>query len=599
MLTEEEVRGIISILSDSDYREGKTEYLEEIREIQSALKPHFDDDYPAELLSVQHPGEESWAKKYREDRWTNPSLMVTGRIFTSLQKIQQSDDFRVKIETDPVKTGIAEVNGFADYLTKSFPKFGSLETWTFDVFLREYLSDPNAVALTLPDLTDFIKNPQTAVLDFTKPYPQIFSSKKICYKRENAVIVKVKSWKHSSKKEWDQFLAVSSTGLALVRQIGAYSEDGIKFQAFPYQVSFGKYPVFTVGNKVCELEDNQAVYASVIQPSVPALNELLFRHSDLIVNWAAHGNPQKWEIVGKTCKTCGGTGKVEGKGGILKSCGTCGGSGISKGSPFETIEINIQQPNALNGAVAQVPTPPAGYVERDTKALEAQKKDIEEQEYKALKAVGLELLASVPSAQSGIAKQYDRKEINTFFYQVAVQIQVAMEYVSEVCYDQRYTALGVIGNGLVNEEKRKAALPQITIPADFDLLTAEVIAEQLKRAKDSGFSPLITFGLEFDYTQKLYGENSPQLLTLKLLSELDPLPFRSVDEKVVLKETMGCSEVDFVLSNYLTAFVAQKTGSDPMWPKLEREVQRTELTQMAQAKLQEIKAGLVPIVAQG
>jgi len=116
-----------------------------------------------------------------------------------------------------------------------------------------------------------------------------------------------------------------------------------------------------------------------------------------------------------------------------------------------------------------VPVPPAGYVERDTKALEAQQKDIDEQAYKALAAVGLELLSQVPEAQSGIAKQYDRKEINTFFFRVAVQIETMMMQVVEAEFYQRYNALGIYP--LLTPERKMEAMPKITIPSDFDILT--------------------------------------------------------------------------------------------------------------------------------
>jgi hypothetical protein len=599
-MNEELIGVILDIVNDPEYRNGETDFLEEIREIAEQLAPHFDEDYPEELLRHNHPGEEEWAKAYRKHRWTAVSMMVTGRIKTTLSKIQQADDFRIKINDDPAMTGIIAENSFKKYLFEDQPKFKSLEAWAFQIFLDTYLKDANAVVVVLPDLSKFCYSGNPEDIDWSRPYPQIYESEDIHYHTESGCIVRVKDYKGPGAdgfiKKWDQFLAISKEGLVLCRAYREYVADENAFKAFPVEYQFEKLPVFVAGNVLYELEQGQPVYESVLQPCVPALNEMIYRHSEIIVNWALHGNPQRWQVVGKRCKTCNGTGKIEDrKTSTIATCRTCNGSGCgeSEGSPFKVIEVNIQQPNALNPNVANVPVPPAGYVERDTKALEAQQKDIDEQAYKALAAVGLELLAQVPAAQSGIAKQYDRKEINTFFFKVAVQIETIMIQVAEAEFYQRYNALGIYP--LLTPERKMEAMPKITIPSDFDILTIEIVGEQLKKAKDGKFSPVITYGLESDYVQKLYGEDSYQLYILKMLNIHDPLPFLTVNEKTVLKESGGCTEEDYILSNYLPSFIAEMTYSDPNWKKKPMEEQRADLVQMAKDKQQQVRSGLIPV----
>jgi hypothetical protein len=166
-------------------------------------------------------------------------------------------------------------------------------------------------------------------------------------------------------------------------------------------------------------------------------------------------------------------------------------------------------------------------------------------------------------------------------------------------YYQRYTALGLFSNALLNEEKIAASKPQITIPSDFDVLTTDILADQLSRAKKDGYNPVITIGLEYDYTEKLYGENSPVLMVLKAINSLDPLPFKSADEKLILKDSGGCSNLDYILSSYITNFITELMEENPEWLQKSKADQRADLKSKAIEKEKEIRAGIVPIMPLG
>ncbi len=87
--------------------------------------------------------------------------------------IQQADDFKITFESDFKKTGIAERIGLMDntlkhYVEYELPKTGSLEKWLFNVFLKTYLKDSNAVVITVPDYDEFVENPsQVTTLDWS------------------------------------------------------------------------------------------------------------------------------------------------------------------------------------------------------------------------------------------------------------------------------------------------------------------------------------------------------------------------------------------------------------------------------------------------
>jgi hypothetical protein len=164
-------------------------------------------------------------------------------------------------------------------------------------------------------------------------------------------------------------------------------------------------------------------------------------------------------------------------------------------------------------------------------------------------------------------------------------------------YGQRLIALGIIGeNTGFTEEKFLAAKPVITVPTDFDILSAEMIADQLGKALKDGFNPVIIKGLEYDYTEKIYGTDSMQLKLMKALTALDPLPNKTVDEKVLTRDSGGCSALDFILSTYLELFVNELMEENPDWILKPRSEQRKDLNEKAIAKQKDVKAGIVPLV---
>jgi hypothetical protein len=130
-------------------------------------------------------------------------------------------------------------------------------------------------------------------------------------------------------------------------------------------------------------------------------------------------------------------------------------------------------------------------------------------------------------------------------------------------------------------------------------MTADMVSEQLKKAVDSKFNPLITAGIEMDYVEKLYGENSFQKTYLKLLSSLDPLPFKTTDEKTILLSSNGCSQLDYILSANLAAFVMQKVEEDATWYDKPFNIQRAEVYAMAAEKQAQIRQSLVPLIPEG
>lgn len=601
-MMEQVVGEIIKALMDDEIRGGKSDYIREARWKAEQLEWHFEDKYPDKLLHAQHPSEEAWMRDYRRHRWQPPTKTSTGRVYNFLQKIQQADDFKIRWETDYTKTGIAERVGNIDntlksYVTSGMPRIPNLETWTFNLFLKTYLQDANSIVVVLPRFDEFVKNPrETPTLDFSRPYPQIIETDDLLYEEEEWVLFEVEEWKDANGHEWCQYMAVTKFGLLLFRQYKEIREID-PFEVYFIAFDFPRLPVIKTGNVIYEEEDGHLIYDSVLAPCLPAWNEVLYRTDDLNILYAVHALPQKWALKLSPCKTCNGTGEAYNHKHEKVSCGKCSGSGRASTSPFGLLEINIDRVSAINPNPTIPPIPPAGYIERPTDAVKLFQEDIMYKEFQGLKAIGLEILGQIPGNQSGIAKEYDRKELNTFCFSVCVHLVDVYERVCFHIMGQRYKSL--FDSGLMTEEKVMNALPKVTIPTDFDVLTSSAISTMLSEARKSAYNPIIVHGLESDYVEKLYGENSPQKYFLKVNNALDPLPFKTTDEKVMLVAQGGCTKRDFVLSANLTSFIMQLTEANPEWVKKSLEEQRKDVDALADAKLAEINSGLVPLMPEG
>jgi succinate dehydrogenase flavin-adding protein (antitoxin of CptAB toxin-antitoxin module) len=172
-------------------------------------------------------------------------------------------------------------------------------------------------------------------------------------------------------------------------------------------------------------------------------------------------------------------------------------------------------------------------------------------------------------------------------------IQYGYSHSAKLIYNLRYA--GIADAAGLDYEKRLASLPRITIPSDFDILTMDMLAVNLSKAKQDQYNPVIIAGMERDYVEKLYGEDSDELKLIKIISRLDPLPNKTVDEKVIIKDSYGCSEVDFVLSCYINSFINQLVENDEYWLDKKLPEQRKNLVQLATEKQAEIKRSIVPI----
>ena len=569
MLTQED---LIAILSNPKKINFQTDYHEEVREIYEALENHFDDDYPRRLLESTRPNEEEWMKLERERVWECPSRVPIKRVENLLTKIRQADDFRINWLENEIQTGIAQDNSFREYCEKKLPVYGSLEDWLFQTFQRYYLSDPNALIWVAPKVDDIREG-----FNLDKPFPQLIESEDIVELGESYAVWKIEEDK---KKRIKYFGACDETTFYYVTYEQGQT-DKISIAVYPI---FSSYPIHTVGSVVYEVEDYTVIYESIVQAAIPEWNQALRRADDNNILWIKQAYPKEWEYKSTACKTCKGSGRGKGSETTCKSCNGSGNDVVE--TPFQKIVISIPKTNALTNEnqLTNIPTPPAGIIERDLATIKEFGVEIQLRLYNGMRALGLEYLFENPLAISGEAKIQDKKEVHTFLYQVAVHYVTVYSWVAKELYLQKYSVLP----NLLTDERINQNLPKITIPTDFDIYTAAEIADALAMARDKGFGPEISNGLERDLLIKQYGEGSMAVKKNEIRQRLNPLPNYKPDEIALLKESGMVSDVDAMLAVKIDYFTNLLAAQDDKWWEKDFLQKKADLEALAKAEAEKI-----------
>jgi hypothetical protein len=569
---------VLDLMKDKKVLNKESEYQEEIVERYKALKNHFDEDYPLELLKSNRPGEEEWMLNERIRVWESPTIAAIHRVENLLHKIRQADDFQIYWNIDEVETGIPKERSLEKYLTYGLPGVRNLEDWVFQVFQKAYLSDPNAFIFVGPDIYELEYTD-----DFSQPFPQIIGSEKILEVSDNHIFFDLTEREDQIRR----FVGIDKNSAWFITydkkdQI----DDKVIYTEFVRPNIFKDYPIKEVGSIVSEMEGKVIVYDSILAGAIPSWNQALRRADDDNIIWIKFAYPKEWEISSGSCKKCKGSGKIG-----VDTCKTCAGEGnIKTETPFNKLVINATKANALNPNVAAIPTPPIGQIERPVEVIKMFGEEIDRQIDKGYRALGLENLNLVPLATSGESKIQDKKEVHTFLYQVAVVYIDRYEWITKQIYLYQF---GNLQNIVISEDQMKKALPQITIPTEYDILSADAIAQSLALAKDKGFGPEIINGLERDLLVKQYGENSESVKRQRIINILDPLPNLTPTDKTLYREAGMVSDLDAIISVKLVSYINRFVSLNDKWWNKTFEEMRNDLIEAGTADLQSIRASRV------
>ncbi|MCZ2140905.1 MAG: hypothetical protein LC096_05885 [Bacteroidia bacterium] len=535
--------------------------------LYDSLRIHADGEFPGTMIKERRPSETEEILEYRQATYKPITKLPISKVVTSFSKIRRSPDWC--IDFPKLKSSkITDDETLEKYCSEKLPGYGSITNWLFGLLIKQNLIDANAVIAVIP-----LENIAEDI--YTKPIPIIFNSNQIVEFNEKDKYAILRSKRKVSYmnevnayQDGDIFYYIDD------KEIIIYEQRKGGFEITFQQVNIiGQFPVFKVKAEAYKQYDNLSLSRSRIDAMVPFLDEAACEYSDLKGSKIQHLYPLFWYYQNKNCNSCGGIGNKPSDNGPVQ-CTSCGGSGKVKFSPFAHLQID---PAEL-GKQAN-PMPPAGYITRDTAILELQEKSVEKNNYKALAAINMQFLDQTPLSISGEAKQVDREELNNTVYNFAEDLVYSADKVIYFINEWRYFFL------VPDAKARMEMLPNIPVPQNFDLLPEDYLMKEVTDARTAKINPLLIATLEQQLAAKKF-YNQPNLANnIKLYFDLDPLPGVSTDEKLSMLSNKGCTQTDYIISNYMASFIKRALREDEKFGEKNYDVQMEVLIKYAEEKI--------------
>lgn len=566
IFTQEEIDGYLK-----ERKETYHHFYDKTVQIAKSMAVHADGSFPENLIRERRPNEPQEVLAYREKIFIAKTKPTFTKIFSSLQKIRRSSDWDIRFEGEFPR--INEEETLEKFTGEKYPYFTSLTNWVFSLLLRKYLIDPNAVVFVYPVTREIPEN------EFLNPIATIFDSVDVLDFVEDDFCVL-----HNPAGSTFFVRGKEETGksyyIVTTQQILRYDQIDKKGNfslADQYDHELGLLPVFKLKGILIDQVENMYLYESRIAGVIPELDEAIREYSDLQAAKVLHIYPERWEFTQNECTGCKGTGftiDVTTTPPCNVECKTCEGRGFVNAGPYAKIMVRPVKNASIEG-VAQIPTPPAGYVEKDVDIVKIMEESVQAHIYAALSSINFEFLAKTPLNESGVAKEVDKDELNNTVHSIAEDIVSAMDRIFRLTAYYRYGSLYPIA-------KIDEMLPVVSVPEKFDILSSTHTQEELTAAKNNKSNPVIISALEESYTSARFNTDPEIRDRLMLILSLDPLPNISEDDKMSRLSNKGITLETYVISSNIQSFVQRAIEENEGFVDLELSEQKKVLSKYAQ-----------------
>jgi hypothetical protein len=538
------------------------------------LKTHAEGIMPTKLIEERRPSESEEVLEYRKKIYVAKTKNPISKVMSSLSKIRRSADWSVKYNLKSFPASIVEQERPDHYTEKNYPGHDSITNWVFSHLLKNYSVDANSVVMVLPNNIGAEKTN-----DYYKPVATLFNSDQVIFFEDGADYAILKSSDKSDLIKDDGTTDYQTGNVFHYITTNDYSKYEQTKEGSFYRSEYlvhgkGKLPVFKIKSAFLKQKDNTTIQESRLSPMLPSLIEAAREYSDLQAAKVQHMFPLFWYYQSKDCNACNGLGKKTMLEGEPVECTSCAGSGKVKFSPYAHLEVNPAKLGEQG-----TPVPPAGYVLRDVEIIKHQDLSVDKHLYASLASVNMQFLDQTPLNISGEAKAVDREELNNFVYAVAEDLVYTMDKIYWWVIEWRYSVV------LPDLNAREEMLPEISVPENFDLLPADYLMDEITKAKTAKVNPVLVAAMEQSYaTKKFYA--APEVSQLiDCYYQLDPLPGYSTDEKMSLLQNKGCTQEDYVISCYITAFVKRAFAMVKDFMSLDLDKKMAEIKKYAGEKI--------------
>lgn len=577
-----------------NYRKGdlRHQFYKRSCQLAKEIMVHADGLFPDALLRNRRPHEPLAVFNYRKEIFVAVTKPAFTKVFSSLQKIRRSGDWNIDYgDREEEYSKIPEDERLSEYCEKEFPYFYSITNWIFNLELRKYMIDPNAVIIVMP------LNLNPADNEYKKPFPLIFDSELVLdYKEEDFCVLKNPTgsiyYSQGSPITGESYYFVNTERIQRWDQV-----DG-KFNftlALDYVHELGFMPACKLGGVYIDQAGEEFFYESRIAGMMPELNEAVREYSDLQASIVLHIYPERWQYSNTECPTCQGKSKVVNPGwrdGCITcgdqwlTCDACHGTGIYVNNGVYE-KMLIRPNNGAVGDIGTIPTPPAGFIEKDVEIVKLQDTRITDHIYRAYSAINFEFLANTPLSQSGTAKEVDKDELNNTVNSFAEDLVRVMDFIYRCVAYYRY------GYQYGYDGDLDDMLPNIAVPVNYDLLGNYAAQNALVNARQAGANPVILSALETEYASKVFYSNPEVKTNLLLELSLDPLPNVAQTDKTLMLTNKGTDLLTYVTSSNIHQFIQRAIEENEEFAKLDPGDQKNKLEEYAQEM---IDANLAKII---
>jgi hypothetical protein len=555
------------------------------KEVAEDLRVHAEGIFPAKMIEERRPNEPSEVLEYRKKIYIPKTKPYFGKIESTLQKIRRSSDWSVRYDLAEF-TRIPEEENLETYCEKRFPVFGSVTNWAFASLLRQYLIDPNSIVVVMP------REIPTEGTQYYRPEPFIFESEQVLdYEHGDFAFLKDKIgclYLASGKyMRGESYWAITTQSIIRYDQINGKREFA---ESYRFDYDHGMLPVIHMGGVIVESFGPWIFRESRVAGIVPEFNEAARENSDLQAAKVAHLYPERWEYTNNECANCKGTGRIMDRAASVPcevTCTTCHGGGYVVAGPYS--KIMIKPPNSGMGESATIPTPPAGFVEKDVEIIKVQEESVDKHIYNGLASISLEFTMQSPLAQSGVAKATDQDGANNTVHSVAEDIVAIMDdvyfWVAMWRYGMQYDITQI-----------EEMCPRVAVPEKYDIFTSTMYQEQFKAAKDSKMNPVILNMLEAEYANKAFNNDPGVRDRVELVLSLDPLANISEDDKMSRLSNNGITKESYIISSNINAFVERAIEDNASFVTLDITAQKEVIKKYAAEQLAATAAEVIPQV---
>jgi hypothetical protein len=505
-------------------------------------------------IETYQPSEPEHIKKYRFANFRNVVKKAYARVVNTVQKIFRSDGFVIEYEDI---AGIPEEEQPSAYFSGQNEDWIGVNRWLARETLRWLFTEPNGLVLTFP------KNYDAEESEFNQPVPIFWRADQIIYwgqlKRKQSPMLLLKG------DDEEMFWVVTPEAFFLLTSTDRKGEYNCEVLT---QHDCQQIPANVIGG-IQKSNDYRDIFESFLSPAIEDWTEALVLYSDLQGGVKQHAWPERVEYVPEDCSTCNGRGKVvQTRFGqeTTTDCPTCKGTGAAQ-TVYGVTRIKID--NRPGYETDRNYNSPIIYVEKSMEPLKFLNQKVQEHIQAGFEALNMAFLMDMPLAESGVAKQFDREELNAFLFSIAQHIkETILRPYFEFAYQMRYP-------------ERSYELPSIAIPDTFDILSATNLLSEIQFNNENGVGDRTTNRLLLkEYVNKRMQDQPEALKYNQATIDLDPMQGYTVEEIIALQGTV--SQVDVYASLNIQTIIKLLADENAGFYELSYEQQRELVLQKAE-----------------